>query len=347
MAGATFGRKVDTVALARLIEESGVSFRQNKRSFIFTCPRCGKKDKLMMFKSDGRFVCWVCAETSSFKGRPELALTELLGMAMPRIREKIYGDSFADTDANYFELSLWDFYGDDPPPQELIRDLKGKPWPLDFFPIDHQHSAKGLAYLQSRGVGLELAMQYKLRYCPVQKRVIFPCYVGEKLVGWQARYILPHEWFDEETGVMVKIPKILTTGPRDDILMFQDRLTGSDHAIICEGPVDALKCHLAGGNVATMGKVVSQRQIDIIKGSGVKRVYLALDLDAGTESMKLLTVFNDYINLLTSPDMFELYKLQPAPGYEDLGAMPVEAVKDSFSSAERLRPGSLFLGLGA
>jgi hypothetical protein len=47
----------------------------------------------MMFKSDGRFVCWVCAETSGFKGRPEFALQELLGMSLSSIKEKIYGDS--------------------------------------------------------------------------------------------------------------------------------------------------------------------------------------------------------------------------------------------------------------
>lgn len=342
----SLGRKADAAALQRLIEDSGVSFRQNKRSYIFTCPRCSKKDKLMMFKSDGRFVCWVCAEDSGFKGRPEIALRELLGMPLARIKEKIYGDSALAVDANYFELTLWDFYGDEKPPEDLLKEVKGKSWPLDFYPVDHQYAAKGLEYLVGRGISLELAMQYRLRYCPAQKRVIFPCYVGDKLLGWQARYILPHEWIDEETGEKMKVPKILTTGPRDEVLMYQDRLAGSDHAIVCEGPVDGIKCHLLGGNVVTMGKVVSRRQIEIIKGSGVKRVYLALDLDAGTESMKLLEAFNDYIDCDTG-EMFEVYKLDPAAGYEDLGAMPLEAMPDQLGCAERIRPGQLFLGLQA
>lgn len=299
-----------------------------------------------MFKSDGRFVCWVCAETSGFKGRPEFALQELLGMSLSSIKAKIYGDSAEAVDANYFELSLWDFYVDEDPPADVLRLIKGLSWPMDFYPIEHRHSAKGLAYLESRGIALDLAVQYGLRYCPVQKRVIFPVMIGEKLVGWQARFILPHEWDDPETGDRVKIPKILTTGPRDDVLMFQDRLATSDHAIVCEGPVDALKCHLVGGNVATMGKVVSSRQIQIIKGSGVKKIYLALDLDAGTETMELLKLFNDYVDYDTQ-ERFELYSLKPAPGYEDLGAMPVEAMVDSFAAAEKLPIGSLFLNLGA
>ncbi len=339
-------RKADPVLLQRLIEESGVSYRQNKRSFIFTCPRCMKKDKLMMFKADGRFVCWVCAETSSFKGRPEFALVELLGLPFATIKEKIYGDLAEQTDASFFNLGLLDFYGDEPLPKELVEQQKGLAFPLDFYPLDHQFATKGREYVLGRGITMEMAKFYDLRYCPVQKRVIFPVKVGQKLLGWQARYILATEWEDEETGDLKKIPKILTTGKRDTVLMFQDRLVGSDHAIICEGPVDALKCHLAGGNVATMGKVVSQEQIQLVKRSGVRKIYLGLDRDAARETMKLATAFNDYADCGTG-EMLEVYRLLPAPGYEDLGAMPPELVLEQFRSAPRVNASSLFLGLGA
>jgi hypothetical protein len=338
------GGRVDTEALKNLIEDSGVTYRQNRRSYIFTCPRCGKKDKLMMFKSDGRFICWVCAEISGFKGRPEMALFELLGLPFELIKDKIYGSSAAQTDTRAFSLSLRDFYDEDPPPPELVEHQRGLPWPLDFYPIDHPYSARGLEYVLSRGITMEVALHYGLRYCPVQKRVIFPVMVGEKLLGWQARYILATSWDDEEAGVTKTIPKILTTGKRDSVLMFQDNLVGSDHAIICEGPVDAIKCHLAGGNVATMGKVVSQQQIQIIKGSGVRKIYLGLDRDAGAETEKLARAFNDYLNCGTG-EMYEIYRLLPADGYEDLGAMPPELVLECFRIAPRVSAGSLFLSL--
>jgi hypothetical protein len=145
---------------------------------------------------------------------------------------------------------------------------------------------------------------------------------------------------------MRKIPKILTTGPRDTVLMFQDRLATSDHAIICEGPVDALKCHLVGGNVATMGKVVSSRQIEIIKGSAASRKSTwPWTWTPATETMKLLKAFNDYVDT-GDRAMFEVYSSSQLPGYEDLGAMPVEAMPRQLCSAAA-PAGSLFLDLGA
>lgn len=299
----------------------------------------------MMFKADGRFVCWVCAENSGFKGAAEFALTEILGMPIGRIRQLIHGDKSEEVDASFFSISLWDFYVDEAPPTDLVEELKGLRFPLHFFPIDHKHSEKGREYLAGRGVNLDLAMHYRLAYSPPEKRVIIPNYIGDKLVGWQARYIAPTEVVLPD-GTIRKIPKILTTGPRDSILMFQDNLTASRHAILAEGPFDGMKCHLLGGNVVTMGKVVSQRQLAIVKGSGVKDIYLGLDLDAGSESMELLRAFSDYADS-DMTEYYRVFKLNPLPGYEDLGAMPLEAMPEAMARAELLPPVSLFLGLGA
>lgn len=328
-------RKVDAVALQRLLEDSGATYKTNKRSYVFSCPRCAKKDKLMMFRADGRFICWVCAETSGFKGRAEFALTEILGMPVGHIQEKIYGDSFADTPADFFSITLRDFFEDEPVPDDLVQQQRGIQYPLDFYPVDHQFGRRGLEYLQGRGIDAETARFYDLRYCPVQRRVIFPIKVGEKLLGWQARATFETEWEDED-GSRKSAPKILTTGKRDTALMFQDRLAGSPHAIITEGPVDGIKCHLVGGNVTTMGKVVSEQQIRIIKNCGVKKIYLAQDPDAATETMRLCRAFGD----------FTLYRLLPAEGYGDLGAMSFEAVREQFLRAPRIYPNQLFLSLG-
>lgn len=323
-------RKVDPGALARFIEDSGATFRTTKRSYVFSCPRCGKKDKLMMFKEDGRFVCWVCAESSGFKGRPEFALTELTGHSLKDIRKQIYGDSFEQLPSDYLNIQFRDFFEGDEP-DEIATRQRPKMWPLDFYPVDHPHAARGLEYLQSRGIDRELAMSYDLRYCPVQKRVIFPIKVGGKLYGWQARAIFSTEW-EDENGEAKKAPKILTTGDRDVQLMFQDRLVGMKHAVLCEGPVDALKCHLAGGNVATMGKVVSTAHLGILRNSGIERLYLAQDPDAATETMKLALAFPD----------ITLYRVLPPEGYEDLGAAPLELVRDQIFKAERIIPGQVF-----
>ena len=118
--------------------------------------------------------------------------------------------------------------------------------------------------------------------------------------------------------------------------MFQDQLVDSPHAVICEGPIDAIKADLCGGNVATLGKAVSKEQVDIIKQSGVQKVYIALDPDAGIEALKLRDAFSG----------LEIYRLLPEDGYEDLGAMSPDQVYRQFLKAERFdNTGRLFLFL--
>ena len=296
--------------------------RQNGVSWILDCPRCGKRDKLYIRKRDGRFVCWVCQESHGYAGAPEYALRDLLSWSIPKLREKLYGDSGPAGD----HLDLPTLYGQDPE-DELAGEVPGPPsmsFPLDFFPIDHPHSENGAAYLASRGIPLPIALEYGIQYHPRQQRVIFPMEVDGRLVGWQARTIKPHSVWNEELQRVCKVPKILTPQGVDKgrILMFQDRLQGSRHAVLCEGPVSAMKAHKCGGNVATMGKNVSPAQIEILRASGVERVYLALDPDAAFEAGRLCQNLHD----------LELFLLHPSVD-GDLGDMDIDSVHDLFLRA--------------
>jgi hypothetical protein len=89
--------------------------------------------------------------------------------------------------------------------------------------------------------------------------------------------------------------------------MFWDRLKKSDFALIAEGPISAIKAHLVGGNIATLGKHVSQKQIRLIEDSGVDKIYLGLDADAVIEcstfaSRTYLPVYRLDIPKKLSPD---------------------------------------------
>lgn len=320
--------KVDPQLLEEFVEQSGVSFRRTARSYSFTCPRCEKKDKLVMFQSSGYFICWVCAEVSNFRGKPEFALTELTGAPVREIRASIYGDA-ADVHAvENFTFDLPSFF-DETEAEGLPPDLTNMSYPLMFVPVEEPGGKKGLEYLISRGIDEELASMYDLHYDPVGRRVIFPIRLGHRLVGWQARTIIPNVYLDED-GITRTFPKILTTGIRDTRLMFQDRLVGSKRAVICEGPLDALKCHNLGGNVAAMGKVISPQQIEIVKGTpGLEEVYIALDKDAELEAVRLSREFAD----------FKVYRLLPGDGYSDLGDMPVDEVAKK-AKVERMLPGA-------
>lgn len=321
--------KVDTTILKEMVEDSGLSFSQNNVSWIFTCPRCDKAKKLYIRKKDGRFICWKCAETDNFKGRPEFALAELLGVSIREISEQLYGqvplhtDMFLDEDV----LGLDDFGIEEE--DDFITQ-----WPLDYYPIDSREAKKGRDYLIGRGIPPDMARFYDIRYNPESRRVYFPVSSHGKLFGWQGRIIIPNRY--EVDGVMKEIPKILSSKEiqRDRRLMFLDRIQGVEHAVLCEGPVDALKAHYCKGNVATMGKAISPGQIRLLRSTGVKRIYLALDPDAADETQRLVDELGSEI---------ELYEMTPKDDKMDLGAMSFEDVYDQFLRASPIITGKVFV----
>ena len=325
--------------LKELIEESGISYRENTQSWIFVCPRCQKKDKLYIRKRDGRFVCFVCAEGEGhFRGAPEFAVAELFGWSVDDTKRKLYGDNIeGKTVDELLDIQLYDYYGeDDPILEDVTSTLPTLTWPEEYYSIGDPKAIRGLQYLEGRGIPQPLAEMYGLRYCPPQRRVIFPVEVSGRLIGWQARSIIPTEWYDDE-GRIHTMPKIVgNKGLRREVaLMFGDRLKGSEHAVICEGPIDGIKAHMCGGNAVTMGKAVSDAQIEAIRRSGVKSVYLALDPDAASEMDRLCHALGDK----------ELYQLLPPGRTKDLGEMTPMGVFQRFVSAPRVGPETCFVYL--
>jgi transcription elongation factor Elf1 len=335
---------IDAKTLARIIEAGGVPFRQNAISFIFTCPRCSKKDKLYLRKRDGQFVCWVCKETENFKGRPEWALIELYPeYTIAELKLRLYGEDLPDQlqDELVVTFEGWGY-------QELDEDeISADPvpndvfWPPQFVTFDDGVSfVKGAQYLVSRGINIEHVRTYDIRYDPTEQRVIFPVKVDGKLIGWQARSIRKTEFFDVERAKTVRIPKILTSETLRESgghwLMFQDRLKGSEHCVLAEGPVSAIKAHLCGGNVASMGKAVTENQLRTILRYGVKRIYLALDTDAADDVRRIVKVLK--------PEL-ETYLLLPPPGRDDLGDATQEEVYEQFLRAPRVERDTLMVSL--
>lgn len=313
---------INQEALRKLIEESGIRFKHNGRSWVFTCPRCSKKDKLYIRKTDGRFVCFYCRTRDNFEGRADYALSELLGVPREDLQAKLFGYARATI---RLEVDL-DFQNpsEENPNQIIIPEAKVMPMPLDFFPLDHKHGLRGLAYLEGRGVPLDVAQEYEVRYHPASRRVVFPVIMDGKCRGWQLRTIVGAE------------PKVLSSTdlPRDHTLMFYDRLGFEDHAVMAEGPISAIKAHHCGGNVATMGKVVTALQIELLKQKGIHKIYLGLDRDAAQETAKLVRDM--------APD-FETYHLLPPAHRDDLGDCTYDEVFDAFLTAPRVNAARIFI----
>ncbi len=319
---------INRSALEDLI--SRTSHRQNSKSWIMTCPKCGKSDKLYMLKGSGRFCCWICKETEGFQGAPEYAFAALLNMSVKAVKKLLYGEIEIQGTV-HLNLQLKDWFDDDEEVEEAV-ELQPRGWPIDYHPIDHRFSKRGLDYLQQRGVSLEIAKMYDLRYSPDERRVIFPISSQGTLYGWQARSILPS--VIETPNGDVQTVKIMTTKglPKEHTLMYVDRLQGSQHAVLTEGPFDGIHAHWCGGNVVTMGKAVGKYQIGILRNAGIKRLYLGLDRDANDEIARIASEVGGEM---------ELFLLFPPENYQDLGATPLETVHQAFLNAPRYRRGQM------
>ena len=323
--------------LAQIIKDSGVKHTVNSVSYIFDCPRCSGKKKLYIRRNDGRFVCWKCRKVDGFEGRCEFALAALTNQSIEDFRARLYGYSGVQVSL-YLDVQIKDFFDDGDDIDEDADETPVLDWPFDYVPLDDPHAARGAAYLAGRGIPVDIALQYDLRYAPLKRRVAFPVASHGDLYGWQERTVLSDLTYVDEAEEEQTIAKIMGSKklPRDREIMFGDRLSGGDHAILCEGPVDAIKAHLCGGNVATMGKAVTKAQMGRLLTSGVKKVYLALDPDAATEMQRL--VRDHYHDV-------ELYKMIATGEAEkpDLGAMTFEAVRDLYLGAKRISFGQLFV----
>lgn len=323
----------DPDVLRKVIDALGLEKREGSVSYIFTCPRCSKARKLYIRKRDGRFICFRCGPETGFQGRPEYALAELSGRSVAEIQNMLYGEERLE-EGSYIQLTIRDFLGIDEEVEEIEPDHPGLEWPpWHYTPSDPQFAA-GLKYLESRGISRELAEEYGIRYNPVERRVVFPMFVNGVLRGWQSRYI-GNTQIEYEDGTVKEIPKAITYRPKssESFVMFQDRLSGSKHCVLTEGPVDAIKMHLCGGNVAALGKGVTPAQLATIAQYGIRKLYIGFDPDAANDIMRVAKEMWEY----------ELYRIHVPSGRQDLGDCTLEEGFQAFQEAERITPTTLFI----
>jgi len=323
--------------LEEFIANQRLECKFTPKSMVFTCPICNKRDKLYMYRASGHFTCWVCKDSNGFSGRPEAALSRMTGMKPWEVRKLIYDGLNTGAEVSR-QMGSFDFDLTGPQEEEIQEvDMSGWPdhaWPLHCYPIEAPAAAAGAAYLAGRGIPVEIAQQYQIRYNTHDKTVDFPVYVGERLVGWQSRKTYEGFFYkksDVDKQFPKPLPKIISTPdiPRSHVFMFENRIT-SNKCVITEGPVDAIKCHLFGGNIAAMGKSISDGQLDRLYQKGVDSVFIGLDPDAASgvnELAQRIQARNMQSYLITIPDH-----------YKDLGEMSFEEAYNCICSAEEFFP---------
>jgi DNA primase len=148
------------------------------------------------------------------------------------------------------------------------------------FPVSKELTPIAYDYLKSRNISdseieeyqIRVGKSYQLNNKRVKKwkgRILFPFFENNQVI-----YIVGRTYTNQE-------PKYLNSkGSRRDKL-FPSRTFKTSEIIVCEGIFDAINAKRTTNifSVATLGKEITEEQVNIIAGNGAKTVYLALDPD--------------------------------------------------------------------
>ncbi len=293
--------------IRKYIEDNGLFYKENSRSFMLDCPSCGK-DKLSIAKEEGNYICYYCADTVRGPA-PEPILAELTGDTLPVVRRLIRGHAFiADTEADGF------LNPDKAFTKKNEEENEPRKKPYYFVPITDERAKEGRDYLvEKRGIPLFLAEEVGIMYNPVHKQVIFPVYEGYQWQGYQGRAIygkLKYNDIDKSKHIM-----------------FENSIV-DNRVILCEGPISALKFAKSGiGYVAILGKVVSERQIERLLELKIDTIYLGLDRDA----FKEIKSFYDKYHT-----KFKFFILEVPSDKDDFGSCSFDECVEIFQQATPL-----------
>lgn len=267
---------MDWQKYVEFIEKFGYDVKIRPATLYTTCPKCGRNDKFSVRKSDGATVCYhgSCTYGSS---RPfHYWIAAVKKISLEQAKTILFGIEEAEMSDLGLDLKL-DFHKRTEAAEEEILPIE---WPPEgVYKIDGIGGVDGASYLNKRGIPSDIALKYDIRYSPKQSRVFFPILMDDECYGYQARHI---------DKVDAKFRMRNNEGyQRGQLVMFYNNLTKSSHAIIAEGPIDALKFDKCGGNIATLGKVVTDKQLQSIIDTGIEKIFLALDEDANIETINL------------------------------------------------------------
>ena len=323
--------------LVRYIKDLGLNYKETSRSFIFSCPCCGGKQKLYLRKEDGRFICFRCKEENGMSGKVEYALVELTDLSLKEIKSALYGDSLVKS-TNYLDLQLTDFWteSEEEPLIDIEEPLKEMQWPYWAIDIRSRGAKLGADYLNSRGISADLAGSYGVRYSALNRAVMFPVLSNNKLYGWQYRTIDKTRYLTNNRIVETTKAWSSTNLPKNKMFMFADKLVDSPHAVITEGPIDGLKADKFGGNVASMGKEIGMAQVATILRHGIKKVYSGLNPDAFAEIGPLMQKLGNDVNVFK-------VNIPIRKGVKDLGDLSIDEAFEVISKAEPIINGKLYI----
>lgn len=328
--------------IIEILQENGLDFKEKSRTITgVSCPMCGRDDKFSILKANGYTVCY---RGSCDYGKRSFVgfIQALMGISTEEAIEKLKNNK-EDFEGILENGLLLDFEIKDPfetdsvIDENILSEIQPKTYPEWYMTkIDLPESKDGLDYLESRGITKEIAKKLEITYSSFYKRVYFPIKMNGTFYGYQGRAIKKVEDKDRVRN---------NEGfRRDTLVMFADNLIGAKDAIIAEGPVDAIKFDLVGGYVCTMGKEITEKQLNIILSYNPENVYLALDDDAAYEMMLLLDRIAKPVFKIEVPESCK-QRCKILGKKADFGECTYEEAKEAKENAKPLKKQSLLMYL--
>lgn len=249
---------------------------RQRKEWIADCPWCGAEEKLSVNAPKRFWRCFVCAK--------KFGLLDLLAeweggyaAAVEVVRAASGGRSLAMIPEDWNRVAL-----------SSLRAPQWEPLPVD--PPEHFEFLRSHhPYTLRRGLDLDNMLRLGVGVCSwgyYQDRLVFPVrrYDG-RWVYYQTRATWERDEQPPGTGKYRKNLNPIAPDPQlyasaADVLLGLEcvRIGGYTRIALVEGPTDW--CQAGPDAVAALGKVLSERHVELLVRAGVKEIDVCLDPDA-------------------------------------------------------------------
>ena len=243
----------------------GAGKRLRNNEVAFHCPFCNHyKPKLQVNLESHNWHCWVC----NVKGRKVVQLFKKLKVSK-QILSQLY--DIVDEYVPYKKkeeveeaISL---------PTEILNLWEKRTTP------EYKHT---MLYLHNRGITAKDILKYNISYCEkglYNNRIIIPSYDN----NGQLNYFVGRS-FHKDSKMKYKNPKV-----SKDIIGFDLFINWNLPIVLCEGVFDAIA--IKRNAIPLFGKTIPKSLHKKIIENKVKDIYIALDKDAISDSLKMVEMF--------------------------------------------------------
>lgn len=240
------------------------SYHESKDdNVVFNCPFCHHhKRKFVLNTVNQKWHCWVC----NIGGRKFIYLLRKLNSSNETIKQVL--DLVGEYSSFKKDKSVVTKYNVQLP--KCFKPL----WVKSNEPV-YKHVMK---YLKSRNILNNDIVRYGMGYCldgGYSNRVIIPSYDSNgKLNYFIARDIFPNSKFKYKNPNISK-----------DTIIFELFINWKMPIVLCEGVFDAIA--IKRNAIPLLGKFPSKTLVKTIISNKVKKIFIALDEDAKSDSIKL------------------------------------------------------------